>query len=101
MKNALKDVIFMAAILAIIIGILVGAAFLISNHTEKKGRHNFENEISEYTTIVVNGEEYNIADITDIDYDDLGYSNDTMTIELDDGTKIHFLAGCYTLKGKK
>lgn len=96
-KGLVLSILLLFAVIAIICGII--ALFSVASNAQ--GKNEFEKEISGYTTIVVNGEEYKIDNITNIEYDDSLYENDTMVIELDDGTRVRFLAGCYTLKGKK
>lgn len=96
-KELTISILLIFAVIAIICGIIA----LFSVASNAKSKNEFEKEISGYTTIVVNGEEYKIANITNIEYDDVLYENDTMVLELDDGTRVRFLAGCYTLKGKK
>lgn len=61
----------------------------------------FENEISQYTTLVVNGEEYNTEDIVNVKCIAGIYQENKFTITLKDGTKVFFLKNTYTLKNKK
>ena len=61
----------------------------------------FRNEISQYTTLVVNGEEYNTEDIVNVDCIAGFYQEDKFTITLKDGTKVFFLENTYTLRNKK
>ena len=61
----------------------------------------FRNDISQYTTLVVNGEEYNTEDIVSVECMAGIYQEDKLIITLKDGTKVFFLENTYTLKNKK
>lgn len=61
----------------------------------------FKNDISQYTTLVVNGEEYNTEDIVSVECIAGVYQEDKFTITLKDGTKVFFLENTYTLRNKK
>ena len=61
----------------------------------------FRNETSQYTTLVVNGEEYNTEDIVNVKCIAGIYQEDKFTITLKDGTKVFFLENTYTLRNKK
>ena len=61
----------------------------------------FEDDISKYTTLVVNGEEYNTEDIVNVECVAAIYQEDKFIITLKDGTKVFFLKNTYTLRNKK
>lgn len=61
----------------------------------------FRDDISQYATLVVNGEEYNTEDIVNVKCIAGIYQENKFTITLKDGTKIFFLKNTYTLRNKK
>jgi len=61
----------------------------------------FRDDISQYTTLIVNGEEYNTEDIVNVKCIAGIYQENKFTITLKDGTKVFFLKNTYTLRNKK
>ena len=66
--------------------------------SSKVGKKYFEKQIEGYSTIVVNGEEFPIKDIVEINCISQPYTEDTIEIIFTNGTKVTFSENAYTLK---
>lgn len=88
---------FYLVVIVVCILLLVGLVELDAHSTEAV----FRNDISQYTTLVVNGEEYNTEDIVSVECNATIYQEDKLIITLKDGTKVFFLENTYTLRNKK
>lgn len=91
---------FVKMVLGVIAVIAIGCLFILGilALSSKVGKDEFEKEIQGYSTLVVNGEEYPIAEIVEIEYNAQTYEEDEIKIILSDGTKVVFSEHAYTLK---
>lgn len=85
----------------VIIGLMIGFIILFVSCEEHVQEDEFRKEILQYSIIIINGEEYKVKEIEQIKVECAPYRNDVYTIYLEDGTKISFMEGGYTLKEKK
>jgi len=94
MKDTVK--VYFGVLILIFLFILLLAG--LQSCESRVGKEDFEKEIEGYSTIVVNGEEFQIKDIVEINYTTQYYEEDHIEIILSDGTKVIFTEGSYTLK---
>lgn len=83
------------------LGLMIGFLILFVSCVEHVQEDSFKEDISHYSIISVNGEEYKTEDIESVKVDCYTHRNDVYTVYLKDGTKITFMEGGYTLKEKK
>ena len=93
----MKELLSVLALCVVVIGLLIGVVSCES----KSGEEKFRERAACYKTITVNGEDYNTEDIRSVTYHPGLYEEDTIEMELADGTIVHFAAMGYTLKDKK
>ena len=89
-KEAILIGLFTVLVIAFIFGI-IGCTKKVKTDTLKE-------KIKEYSTLVVNGEEYPIEDVVDVKYIISFYMGEAYEVTLEDGTKIRFMDDNYTLK---
>lgn len=65
---------------------------------ENKMESAYKEKFQIYSTLVVNGEEYNTKEIETIKYSVLSYSDDMIELTLKDGSEIRFSPNNYSLK---
>jgi len=87
-----------AIILGIFCVIVFAVIFGIAGCTKKVKTDMLKKGIKEYSTLVVNGEEYPIEDIVDVEYIINIYIGEAYEVTLKDGTRIRFMDDNYTLK---
>lgn len=87
---------FFITIGLLLIGLLVISAIFV--WASKVGKEDFEKEIQDYSTLVVNGEEYPISEIVEIEYVTHYHEEDEIKVILSNGTKVIFTEHSYTLK---
>lgn len=97
MKDDVKAFIAGLVLFIIVVGLLFG---MISCNN-KNGEEKFREDAACYRTITINGEDYNTKDIRGVTYHSGVYEEDTIEMELADGTIVRFSAMGYTLKDKK
>lgn len=85
----------------VVLGLIVASVVLLISCEEHAQENKFKEDISHYSIISVNGEEYKTEDIESVKVDCYTHRNDVYTIYLKDDTKITFMEGGYTLKEKK
>lgn len=93
MKEAIALVLSIIAVIAVLLGMVACQS--------KSGEEKFRERAACYRTITVNGEDYNTEDICGVTYNPGMYEEDTIEMELVDGTIVRFSAMGYTLKDKK
>lgn len=97
MKDDVKEFIAVLALFIIVVGLLFGMVACYN----KSGEEKFREDTACYRTITVNGEDYSTEDIRGVTYHSGIYEEDTIEMELADGTVVRFSAMGYTLKDKK
>lgn len=85
----MKQIMFVIISIVIIAGTLFYFSYAYETIAKKK--------IYSYDIIVINGQEYKVSDISEIDYSGSYYDN-KLTITLEDGTTI--ICSDYTLKNE-
>lgn len=93
----MKELLSVLALCVVVIGLLFGVVSCES----KSGEEEFRERAACYRTITINGEDYNTEDIRGVTYHPGIYEEDTIEMELADGTIVRFAAMGYTLKDKK
>ena len=93
----MKELIAVIGMLAVCIGIVIGL-FACS---ESAGTKRYQEKLAQYEIICINGIDYYTADIVSVQYNEGGYSGDSVTLEMKDGSIIRFDVHNYTLKNKK
>ena len=82
--------------------VLLGTATAIllwgNDIKENKMESVYKEKFQIYSTLVVNGEEYNTKEIETIKYSVLSYSDDMIELTLKDGSEIRFSSNNYSLK---
>ena len=91
---------FLKGILGIVLLIVLAFVLIFGLYacSTEIGKEEFKAELEGYSIITVNGENYQIKDIVDIDYSAGYYEEDKISITLSDGTKVTFSENSYTLK---
>ena len=97
MKETITAIFLAIALLGTATAILLWSINIKENKMESAYKEKFQI----YSTLVVNGEEYNTEDIETVKYSVSSYSDDMIELTLKDGSEIRFSSNNYSLKNKK
>lgn len=97
MKETITAIFFAIVLFGTAIAILLWGINIKENKLESAYKEKFQI----YSTLVVNGEEYNTEDIETVKYSVSSYSDDMIELILKDGSEIRFSSNNYSLKNKK
>ena len=97
MKETITAIFLAITLLGAAIAILLWSINIKENNMESAYKEKFQT----YSTLVVNGEEYNTEDIETVKYSVSSYSDDMIELILKDGSEIRFSSNNYSLKNRK